>query len=298
MDKNNTPEKGARLSLHSVRSLFSEAWELYKEHWRVLVEIILLPALVMALGYVLRGIALGSLFSLLGSLLIFIGWILFSFSVVTVIFSLHHKTGVDASYQATIKWFWPFVWLIILEILAVAGGFVMLIIPGIWLAFSFSFAVYVFVVEQRRGLDVLRQSKEYVKGYWWAVVGRVVLLGLAFSVIGAVVKFCAAFLAGTIGAGIASVALAVFFVPFSVIYTYLIFKNLRELKPSLVEVQTKEGKGFIKASAIVGLVIPIVAIVALIVAVALGVASGTFNRYDSHFVPPPGYGMQDGRTIN
>jgi len=279
------------MTLRSLRSLFCDTWKLYKERWSVLVEIVLLPVLVMVLGYVLKGLDLGYFSPLLGTLIILVGWIGFLFSVFTIIFSIHHATGVDASYKEAIKWFWPFVWLTVLEVLAVAGGFVMLIIPGIWLAFSFSFVAYGFVIEHRRGIDALRQSKEYVKGYWWAVLGRILLLGLILFVVELIVRFLAAFLGGSIGASIAYLALLTFTVPFSVIYSYVIFKNLRELKPDLAEMRTEKGKGFIKASAIVGVVAFVLILLGLVLFAGAGSIHG-LRHVDRYPSPPPGYGMQ------
>jgi hypothetical protein len=291
MEKDNASSRsgGAKLSLRSLGSLFSDTWKLYKECWQALVEIVLLPTLVVVLGYVFVG--LGLPFSILGGLVIFVGYLIFVFSVLPVIFSIHNATGVDASYKATIGLFWPFVWLTILEVLAVMGGFVMLIIPGIWLSFALSLMAYVFVIEHRRGIDALRQSKDYIKGYWWAVAGRVILLGILFMVVTLVVEVPIAFLAGKLVARLASVVLALFFFPFSAIYHYVIFGNLRELKPELAGAQTKEGTGFIKASAIVGIVAPVLIVLALVVLIGAG-AFYMIGRADFHPVPVPGYNIQ------
>jgi hypothetical protein len=277
----NTP----KISLHSISSLFSKTWTVYKERWSVLVEILLLPTLVMLLGYALMGLDLGFVFSALGGLVILIGGIIFVFSVLPLIFSVHHATGVDASYNATIGWFWPYVWIAILEILAVMGGFFMLIIPGIWLSFSFLFLAYVFVLEKRRGIDALRQSKEYIKGYWWAVVGRAILLGLILIVPTVLIEIPVALIAGRIAGNIVSLALTLFFTPFSAIYYYTIFTNLRELKPKLAEAQTKEGTEFIKVSAIVGLVVPILIMIAAVALVGVGIFS--MMRDQGRYAPPP-----------
>ena len=288
MDKNNTTG-GARLSLRSIGSLFCDMWKMYKERWSVLMEIVLLPVLVTMLGYVLVG--LGFPFSTIGSIVVFIGAIIFIFSVLPVIFSIHTTAGVDASYRATVRWFWPFVWITILEILAVLGGSIMLIVPGIWLAFAFSLMAYVFVIEHRRGIDALRQSKEYIKGYWWAVTGRVLLLGLVYLAAMFILEFPATLLGGRIAGDIMSMVLILFFVPFSAIYHYIIFENLRQLKPELAGAQTQKGRGFIKASAIVGIVVPVLIIIALIVAIGVGIFH-TLGRVDRN-APPPGYGAQN-----
>ena len=284
MEKNEAP----RISLRSLGSLFCDTWKMYQDRWQVLVEIVLLPALVTILGYVLVG--LGSPFSILGGAIALIGWILFMFSVLPVIFSIHHGAGVDASYKATIGWFWPFVWVTILELLAVLGGSIMLIIPGIWLTFALSFMAYVFVIEHRHGIDALRQSKDYVKGYWWAVAGRVILLGLVFLAAVIIIEIPVTIIVGNAARVFITMVMTLFFVPFSAIYHYVIFENLRELKPDLAEAQTKKGAGFIKASTIVGVVASILLVLALVFLVWMGVVHD-FGRAD-RYGPLPGYGMQ------
>ncbi|MGD1003701.1 MAG: hypothetical protein ABR884_03980 [Minisyncoccia bacterium] len=291
MDKNEmagADAGNARLSLRSIGSLFSDSWDLYKERWQVLVEIVLLPTLVVALGYIL--LYLGFPFSILGGLIVFIGYIIFVFSMLPVIFSLHHTAGVDASYKATIGWFWPFVWVTILEILAVMGGSIMLIIPGIWLGVALMLMMYVFVIEHRRGVDALRQSKDYIKGYWWAVLGRVLLLGLIFLAATIIIEIPVTIIVGNAARVLVTMVLTLFFVPFSVIYHYVIFENLRALKPELADAQTKRGTGFIKTSAIVGIVIPVLAVCALIIALGFGVFYSM--RHIDRYASPPGYGMQ------
>lgn len=279
---------GARMSLNSLGTLFCDTWKIYKERWQVLVEIVLLPTLVTALGYVLMSI--GFPFTVVGGVVIFIGWVAFAFSILPVVYSIHNSTGVDASYKATIGWFWPFVWVGILGFFAVLGGAIMLIIPGIWLAFALSLAAYVFVIERRRGIDALRQSKDYVAGYWWAVAGRVLLLGICWMVAVVVVEIAFTVLAGRIGGSIAYLAMVLFFIPYSAIYHYLILQNLRERKPALATEEKKTGGGFITASAIVGVAVPVVVLVLLIVFGAVG-AVRTLRR-EGRYAPPPEYGIQ------
>jgi hypothetical protein len=278
--------KGAKLSLHSVSSLWSDTWASYKKNWAVLVEIALLPTLVTVLGYIF--LYLGFPFSIIGGIIVFAGWIIFMFSVLPIVYSIHNATGVDASYRATLGLFWPFVWVIVIEICAVMGGMFMLIIPGLWLAFALSFMSYIFVTEHRRGLDALRQSKDYVEGYWWAVVGRGLLLCLFYVIAAMIVQVPVVALFGKTFSTIVSMAMALFFIPFSAIYHYLIFQNLRELKPALAGEQAAKGKGFIKASAIVGVVVP--ALLMAIILLGWGV-SRIFER-TGHGVPPPEYGAQ------
>ncbi len=279
------------MALGSIGSLFGDAWKFYKERWSVLVEIVLLPTLVVVLGVTIIGLNLGSLARAVGGLIVFVGWVAFIYVVLPVIYSIHNATGVDASYKATIGWFWPYVWVVILELFAVMGASVMLIIPGIWLGVALSFAGYLFVIEGRRGVDALRQSKDYVKGYWWAVVGRTLLLALIYIVAAIVIRIPVALFAGNMISGLVSAVMVLFFVPFSLIYNYLILKNLRELKPGLAEAHTKEGRGFIKASAIVGIAVPIILFLFAVI-FAGGVAFYLMQHANLHYVPTRGYNMQ------
>lgn len=287
MDKNETP----KLALRSISSLFSEAWKRYTERWSVIMEIVLLPTLVVILGVVLIALDLGTLFRVVGGIIVFAGWVAFVYSVLPLIYSIHHGTGVDASYKATIGWFWPFVWVVILQLFAFMGAFVMLIIPGIWLAIALSFTAYIFVTEGRRGIDALRQSKDYVKGYWWAVLGRALLLELVYLAAMIVVRIPVSLVGGAVAGAVASLVVVPFYIPFAMIYSYVIFENLRERKPELAEVHTKEGAGFIKTSAIVGIIAPIL-FVMLAVALAGAGALYMMRHPTLRYASPPGYNVQ------
>lgn len=286
MDKTEAP----KVALDPIVSLFGGAWRLYKERWPVLVEILLLPTLIMILGAVLIMLDLGGLFRALGGLIVFLGWVVCAYSILPVVYSIHNRTGVDASYKATIGWFWPYMWMVILQMLALVGASVMLVIPGIWLDIALGFVVYAFVIERRRGIDALRQSKNYVKGYWWAVLGKILLLAVIY-IAAIIILQMLALAGGKVLSGLASAVLVLFFVPFAMTYTYLIFQNLRALKPGLAEAQMKEGTGFIKASAIVGIVVPVLFVILGIVFAAAG-AFYMMGHANLHYIPPPGYVRQ------
>jgi hypothetical protein len=82
------------------------------------------------------------------------------------------------------------VWLAIMSAVVVAGGFLLLIIPGIWAVVSISVAVPVLMMEGSTGLSALKRSSSLVRGRWWATFARLVvaliLLVAASLVIGAV----------------------------------------------------------------------------------------------------------------
>ncbi|NMB48416.1 hypothetical protein GYA13_03140 [Candidatus Kuenenbacteria bacterium] len=110
----------------------------------------------------------------------------------------------------------------------------LLIVPGIIMSVYYSFAGLCLIYEGYRAGKALKRSKELTKGYWWAVVGRSLFLGLlvwlfmmVFSIPLWVVD------ENSVVADIWSwvVNLVSYLVaPVGMIYSYLIFKNLQKIK--------------------------------------------------------------------
>ena len=64
-------------------------------------------------------------------------------------------------------------------------GFALLIIPGLFLAISFQFAIFAVAVEDDGPLDALRRSWELASGNRWRLLGLVVLFGVVGGISGA-----------------------------------------------------------------------------------------------------------------
>ena len=73
-----------------------------------------------------------------------------------------------------------FVWVYLLTAFAVWGGLLLLVIPGIIVSLYIYFSQYVLAREGLRGLDALMRSRELVRGHWWALLGRLIVIGLSF----------------------------------------------------------------------------------------------------------------------
>jgi hypothetical protein len=63
-------------------------------------------------------------------------------------------------------------WLSIIATIAIVIGFILVILPGIWLLVSFSVAVPVLMLEGLTGFKALGRSMSLVRGRWWATFGR------------------------------------------------------------------------------------------------------------------------------
>jgi hypothetical protein len=82
--------------------------------------------------------------------------------------------------------FWPFVWIMVLRSLAVAGGLVVFILPGIWMSIAFGFAQIILLDRGTRGTEALAASHELVKGRWWSTFGRVIGSGFMVGLLAAI----------------------------------------------------------------------------------------------------------------
>ncbi len=75
-----------------------------------------------------------------------------------------HVTFADA-WKPTM--YWPYVGVAILTTLAIIGGVILLIIPGIIFAIMFCFGGYLVVDRDMRPMDAMRESRRLTNGHKW-----------------------------------------------------------------------------------------------------------------------------------
>lgn len=91
-------------------------------------------------------------------------------------------------------------WLTLLTAIILALAFVALIIPSVYLAFAFSVALPVLLVERIGGFKALGRSRELVSGRWWPTFGTLLVAGILVVVI----QFVLGFIIGLIFAAVFS----------------------------------------------------------------------------------------------
>lgn len=79
------------------------------------------------------------------------------------------------------------IWVTFLGWIVVVIGFVLCIIPGIWLYVAFALAVPVLLTEGLKGRKALGRSKRLIQGRWWPAFAIIVLGTLLTSIVGGVV---------------------------------------------------------------------------------------------------------------
>jgi hypothetical protein len=147
---------------------------------------------------------------------------------------------------------WSLLWLYLMVGYIIQGGFLLFILPGIAWTVSFFAAQFIIFEEPQRGIDAMLKSRAYVKGHWWAVFGRLLVIIIILTIASAV----------PFG--------GILLTPFMMIYMVLIYKELRTIKGKNVEYARSGGTkfGWI-AIATVGWALPVVLIVSTVGVTAL-----------------------------
>jgi hypothetical protein len=156
-------------------------------------------------------------------------------SSLALIRSFEEEISVRDAYKRGWSLLPAYLWLLIILTLIEMGGFVLGFIPGIIFQIWFSLAVFVFVFENLRGFQALLRSKQMVKGKFWAIFLRLLILAIILGAISTGLRFLATSKIDYIPLSnfvdtIINVFLQIFLLPISLFYIYLIYRDLKEIK--------------------------------------------------------------------
>lgn len=274
--------------LPGVFDLLKQSWERLISRIWTYVGIALLPAVVVIGGMLVMGflgaviwsqtggVAAGILFFTFG--LIFVGAIVILqiWAQVSMLYVVNstEKVGVIDAYRNTLPKLLSYAWITCLVSLVVIGGMVLLFIPGIIVGVWIGLAIYVFILEDVRGMNALIKSKEYVKGRWWPVFGRFVSVGFLFfvaqNIIDVIAKKGGFLVGGTFF--VMSIVLSLLTTPFITIYAYLIYRNLKRLRGPFEFVPNKNDRTMFW---ILAILTPIALIALIILVISVGMSLGS-----------------------
>ena len=176
-------------------SLLAETWVLYRQRFLVFFGIILIPSLMIAVpaGAFFKG---GPLFifiealvsatpflilAVLALLLFILSTVIQLWGRVALLYAIKdsdEKIGVIQAYRRGWHKILSYWWVSFLAGLLTAGGFLLFLVPGILFAVWFSLAFFILIAEDTGGMSALLKSREYIRGRWWSVLGRLVVIGL------------------------------------------------------------------------------------------------------------------------
>ncbi|MAF79665.1 hypothetical protein CL629_01145 [bacterium] len=146
------------------------------------------------------------------------------------------KDNFLVAYRESFSKIGSYIWIGVLSTLAVLGGLLLFVIPGIIISVAITFAAFILFVEGDKGSAALFKSREYVRGNWWGVLGRVLFAFLIVSLFLNLLQALIRYVFGSMASEIVVDAVSSFVViPFSFVFLFEIYKSLRNGKPWVAE---------------------------------------------------------------
>lgn len=261
MDKTTlTPKR----MLTDTGQLINEAISDYRQNWKKFVCLLIVPMIISFIGstvsFVLQlffndttklGMPVSILVVVLGLIwVIFFAFIYFHAYIAEFLFL--KDLSAEVSLKNLADWYKkarPYILRIAVisiafTILAVLG-FIALVIPGVMFCVFYAFTIYAVIFEDLAIKAAFKRSKELVSGYFWPVFGRFVAGGLlaylVYIVIAGIYYAIVYLLANVVKIPLSenvitliydfiSVISSLVIGPVSLIYTYKIYRSLREVK--------------------------------------------------------------------
>lgn len=239
--------------LKVVSDLFKESWAQYKQYFNSLAPIMLIAGIGVYLQTVVlyfeggltasvnRSVyyngenmaisnAHNGILYLLASLVAVVGLVWGFTALLNRVNHLTEQMTLKQSFMAAKPFLVPIVLTGLLAGVLTLLGFILLIIPGIIIGVWFSFTYFVVIVENKKYGEALKASKNYVKGYWWAVFGRIFLMGIVIAIASGILGMIAHLILGLAIGMILQNAIGFVLIPFAILYEYNLYKNIRAIK--------------------------------------------------------------------
>lgn len=253
--------KSAKPKIIGVSELISSTWDTYKANWQKFATLLIIP---LALSFIVNLLSYG-----INKFLPDLAWffVLAIFLVAIPVFVISFILSINAqiaqfllladlsqpvnfgNLRDWLKRTWPYFWVVI-AVSLVYGIFsffslLALIIPGIVVMVLYAFTLFVVFFEEKKFEGSFGKSRELVRGYFWPVLGRfcvgILIIWLFYFIFGGLLgglTFGLIKLAvGTVPkdvldlySNLFSVAIGLVAGPLTLIYTYNIYKSLKEVK--------------------------------------------------------------------
>ncbi len=193
--------------LPTVSALLSETWNQFKTTWNDSTKVSIwmlyigLANFAMSLIQKVAPDARIYFFPIDIALAILSMWV--GIRITQAMLDVEDKKKIDNTPETQRKaWSFvlPTIWVGFLQSLIILGGFLLLIIPGIYLAIALTFAQYFVLTHNKRGVAALSASYELVKGRWlqafWRLFAGGMIIGLGIIILMMAAIFLVGLIAG------------------------------------------------------------------------------------------------------
>jgi hypothetical protein len=218
----------------SISELFSQSFKIYEGKFWKLMGMAILPCLIsmipLVIIFILYAIfrflvpdvmAMNIITMILGFLgviaVIFVAIInyLAQIGLMIMVKENNPSLKITEAFKMAKKIAWNYLSTGLLAALLILLGFILLLVPGIIWSVYYVFVAWIVISEGKLNKAAMSRSKYLVKGYWWSIFGRLLLLTVILGIISSIPS-----------AQIISWILA----PFSAAYVYYMYKSLVAIK--------------------------------------------------------------------
>lgn len=155
----------------AISAIIKKAWALFKKEWITIYAVQLVPFIV--------GLAYNYYYSFIEPEMIApvaLAYLLFQFVasllVIKALILVVRGKKVDAQvFENILPVTAKYIGLIFLYMLIILGGFLLLILPGIYFMLMFMFAPYLVIDKNMGPIEALKASKKITKGIKWDIIG-------------------------------------------------------------------------------------------------------------------------------
>lgn len=235
-------------------ALIKEAWEIFKVRFWIFAGIFLSTILLYAAVFSVVGslgvvafFAFGGNFDSVpfiisgGVLILILALVMMYLSGLLQAAWFIGASGNDViNFREVIRKSKIFVWPVLITSsisgLITLGGIFLLVIPGIVFSIWFSFIVFVIVNENKKYLLALHTSREYIRGRFWKVVWRWLVVYAPFLLVGLIPGFSEReneWVNGIIQ------LFSFLSAPFYLVYGYVMYRHLKDISVAPVIVPSK-----------------------------------------------------------
>lgn len=227
------------LRLPGLVELLKSTWQIYKARWKTFLGIMILPVIV-SFSFFIFGLGPISWLKILFFVIFILFYIAFWFwTLVSLLYAIKErdlKIGVKESFKKGWSKLNPFIWISFLAGFITFGGSLLFLVPGIIFVFWFILRNYVLVSEDLRGMSALLRSRQLVKGNWWPVFWRFLVISLIGIIAALTLISGADFLFPFFGDKISPIVNFVFnlfYTPFIFVFGFLIYEELKRQKEKI-----------------------------------------------------------------
>lgn len=185
--------------LINVGEIINKSWDYYAKNFKKLLPMM---CLLFIPNFVLGLVGIFSLYmdqyAVTGVYILVNNLVVLAVFVASLVFTLwtsmalaknlgmivHEKPliAIKEAFSNTSHLIWPAIYTTVLVFLAVLGGTLLLIIPGIIFSIWFCFSYLVVIFDEQRGVKALKESKKLVAGRWWKMFWRLLAPGVFYGV--------------------------------------------------------------------------------------------------------------------